>query len=976
MPSLLETSLLRKPAAARGEAAPHSLGEALGLSNEEQDQVKTLLTSLADPDAGVHYLVRLRNLQPDAFRRLVQTPAVLKYLITVASFSRFLSEEILQNPQWLEEVTGMSRVLTAAEYKKRLGKFLKNEPEGKPLALSLALFRRQQILRILLRDVLGFGSLSDTTEELSNLADAILHVSYKRIRADLVARHGTPRYVDNDGEVRECGMSVIALGKLGGRELNYSSDIDLMFVYAANGETEGEHSISNKEFYKKVANQYTELLSTYTAEGLCYRMDLRLRPDGSLGEVCISLDGAKSYYQTRARDWELQMLIKARVAAGSPEAGRELLRTVEPLIYSTTLDFSAVEEVSATRERISEKLSKRKLAKSTFDVKLAPGGIRDVEFLVQCLQRLHGGRVPWLRHGGTMLALSRLSQKDLLSAAEFGRLISAYRFLRNLEHRLQFAEDRQTHTLPTSPRDLDLLARKMPNAQLGGASLQENPGEKLLQELNAHLEAVQEIYERVIHAQRPIYYSLPPAAEPRIEAAQIEAWEVVEPTSSNLIRFLDERAPALARVVSAMQLGRGAGAFEHFLEKLMPDSSLLALLDSDPQVARSTLDIFGHSPYFADELVRVPELIEEFCQLPSPKEPAEPKIALTFDDISDLRRYFRREMFRIQAASMCQHLPVFETLQQTSDLADTAIAACYRMAVEHVAALHPPATPGYQPRQQLMVIALGRLGMREFDLASDADLVFVLPDEDHEEHLFWTRVAERIVDLITAYTGAGVMFTVDTRLRPNGSAGALLQSEAAYKEYFAKSAEAWEGIAYMKSRAVAGDTERATTFLNELQKVDWRRYGQSGRSKKDLRQMRLRLEKEQGHDHPLKAGHGGFYDIDFLLLFLRLKAGGLFYKVLNTPERINIIEATGHLEPADAEFLLDAATFYRAVDHALRVYSGHAEPRLPNSEAHLQVLTELVRRWTPENRNGQPLNAELAKIQNHTREIFERLFAS
>jgi glutamate-ammonia-ligase adenylyltransferase len=955
MPSLRDALPLRKPTHARGEAALLSLG----LSNPEQDQVKVLLASAADPDAAIHYLVSLRQQPTDAFTRLLQAPSTLRYLVTVASFSRFLSEELLQHPEWLEEVAGMSRALTASEYKKRLGKFLKNQSEKKPLALSLALFRRQQILRILLRDVLGFGSLSETTEELSNLADAILHISYKRIRADLAARHGTPRYVDEAGVVWECGMSVIALGKLGGRELNYSSDIDLMFVYAANGETDGEHPISNKEFYKKVANQYTEVLSTYTAEGLCYRMDLRLRPDGSLGEVCISLDGAKSYYQTRARDWELQMLIKARVAAGDPASGRELLGTVEPLIYSTTLDFSAVEEVSATRERIGEKLSRRRLGKSAFDVKLAPGGIRDVEFLVQCLQRLHGGRVPWLRHGGTMLALSRLSQKDLLSAAEFGRLIAAYRFLRNLEHRLQVAEDRQTHTLPTSPRELDLLARKMPTAQLGSAP----SGEKLVHELNAHLEAVQEIYERVIHAQRPIYYSLPPAVAP-----QIEAPEVVEPTSSNLIRFLDERAPSLAHAVSLIQLRRGAGAFEHFLEKLMPDSRLLALLNSDAQVARFTLDIFEHSPYFAEQLVRVPELIEEFG--------GPIKAAVNYDDISELRRYFRREMFGIQAASMCQRVPVFETLQQTSELADTAIAACYRMAVEHVAALHPPATQRYRPRQQLMVIALGRLGMREFDLASDADLVFVLPDEDREEHVFWTRVAERIVDLITAYTGSGVMFTVDTRLRPNGSAGALLQSEAAYKEYFAKHAEAWEGIAYMKARAVAGDTEHATTFLNELQKVDWRRYGQSGRSKKDLRQMRLRLEKEQGPDHPLKAGHGGFYDIDFSLMFLRLKAGGLFYKVLNTPERINIIEATGHLERADAEFLLDAATFYRAVDHALRVYSGHAEASLPNSEAHLQILTELVHRWTPEHRNGQPLKAELAKIQNRTREIFDRLFSN
>jgi [glutamine synthetase] adenylyltransferase / [glutamine synthetase]-adenylyl-L-tyrosine phosphorylase len=975
MPSLLDTTPPRAPAHMRGEAALLSLG----LSEE---QAKMLLASAVNAEAVVHYLVSLKQLKPEVFPGLLATPTVLKYFITVASFSRFLSEEILQNPQWLEEVTGMSRVLTAGEYKKRLGKFLKNQPhvnqpDLKPLALSLALFRRQQILRILLRDVLGLGSLSETTEELSNLADAILHISYKRIRADLVARHGTPRYVDENGEVRECGMSVIALGKLGGRELNYSSDIDLMFVYASNGETDGEHPISNKEFYKKVANQYTELLSTYTAEGLCYRVDLRLRPDGSLGEVCISLDGAKSYYQTRARDWELQMLIKARVAAGDSDAGRELLDAVEPLIYSTTLDFSAVEEVSATRERISEKLSKRKLGKSAFDVKLAPGGIRDIEFLVQCLQRLHGGRVPWLRHGGTMLALSRLSQKDLLSTAEFGRLISAYRFLRNLEHRLQFAEDRQTHTLPTSPRELDLLARKMPAVQLGSASQEERLGEKLLQELNAHLEAVQEIYERVIHAQRPIYYSLPPAAEPQISAPQIEASEVVEPTSSNLIRFLDERAPALAKAVSQVQLRRGAGAFEHFLEKLMPDSRLLALLDRDPQVARFTLDIFEHSPYFAEELVRVPELIEEFCQLPiSMEQASSSSLAANFDDISDLRRYFRREMFRIQAASICQRVPVFETLQQTSNLADTAIAACYRMALEHTAAAHPPATPGYQPRQQLMVIALGRLGMREFDLASDADLVFVLPDADQQEHVFWTRVAERIVALITAYTGSGVIFTVDTRLRPNGSAGALLQSEAGYKEYFANHAEAWEGIAYMKARAVAGDIEHATAFLNELQKVDWRRYGQSGRSKKDLRQMRLRLEKEQGHDYPLKAGHGGFYDIDFSLLFLRLKAGGLFYKVLNTPERINIIEATGHLERADAEFLLDAATFYRAVDHALRLYSGHAEASLPHSESHLQALTELVRRWTPEHRNGQPLKAELAKIQNKTREIFDRLFAS
>src|SRR5271155_1671109 len=325
-------------------------------------------------------------------------------------------------------------------------------------------------------------------------------------------------------------MSGVALGKLGGRVVKYSSPLYLMFVYTANGETDGQSPISNKEFYKKVANQYTELLSTYTAEGLCYRVDLRLRPDGSHGEACISLDGAKTYYQSRARDWELQMLIKARVAAGDIETGRELLESVEPLIYSTTLDFSAIEAVSVTRERISEKLNRRRLGKSALDVKLAPGGIRDIQFLVQCLQRLHGGRVPWVRHGGTLLALARLSDKDLLSASEHARLVSAYCFLRNLEHRLQFADDRQTHTLPTEPAELKLLAAKMPAAQLGSAP----SSDKLLNQLEGHLAAVEEIYERVIHSTRPSFYiSLP---EPPV---LLEDTADAEPAVSNLAHFLD-----------------------------------------------------------------------------------------------------------------------------------------------------------------------------------------------------------------------------------------------------------------------------------------------------------------------------------------------------------------------------------------------------------------------------------------------------
>jgi glutamate-ammonia-ligase adenylyltransferase len=277
-------------------------------------------------------------------------------------------------------------------------------------------------------------------------------------------------------------------------------------------------------------------------------------------------------------------------------------------------------------------------------------------------------------------------------------------------------------------------------------------------------------------------------------------------------------------------------------------------------------------------------------------------------------------------------------------------------------------------RDQMMVIALGRLGHREFDLGSDADLVFVIPDADAPALRFWTSVAERMIQTISSYTGEGVMFAIDTRLRPSGGEGDLVQTEGLYKSYFSSHAEAWEGISYMKSRGVAGNVERATEFLHELQDVDWRRYGQSMRSRKELAEMRARLEREQGQRNPLKAGAGGYYDIDFALMYLRLKGAGIFFKVLNTPERIDVIEKMGHLDREDADFLRDAATFYRAIDHGQRISVGHAEGSLPASQAQLAMLTALVQRWAPADLREERLESALHEVRQRTRQFFNRLF--
>jgi glutamate-ammonia-ligase adenylyltransferase len=317
---------------------------------------------------------------------------------------------------------------------------------------------------------------------------------------------------------------------------------------------------------------------------------------------------------------------------------------------------------------------------------------------------------------------------------------------------------------------------------------------------------------------------------------------------------------------------------------------------------------------------------------------------------------------------------VFKTLKRTSELAESIVLAAYEIAVAEASALAPPLSTDYAPGNRMIVVALGRLGMLEFDLASDADLVFVIPDKDAHEILFWTGVAERLIGVIGAYTGDGVVFTIDTRLRPNGREGALVQTESAYKEYFANHAEAWEGISYMKARAIAGDIARGTGFLGDLQEIDWRRYGQNGRSRTQLAQMRAKLEREQGGRTPLKAGPGGYFDIDFALMYLRLRGAGVFFTVLNTPERIEIVEKMGHLDREDAMMLRDAATFYRAVDHGSRISTGHAEGRLPTNREQIANLTNLVHRWTPETLHQGSLGEVSRRIRQHTRTFFEGLF--
>jgi len=922
------------------------------------------MSSLCDlSDFNVHY--------PEIFKQLQQDKERLFWLQTIASLSRFLFEELIRHPEWLFEIDELDRILSVKDFKNRLGAFLWQQDNAMAIALNLALFRRKELLRIVLRDGLGIGSLTNVTEELSNLADAILAHALATVTGEMEKRFGCPA---------PALMTVLALGKLGGRELNYSSDIDLMFFYSDNGKTSGPQIITNKEFFNKVANQLTHLLSTYTAAGLCYRVDLRLRPEGTLGDVCISLAAAKEYYSKRARDWELQMLIKARVAAGDYTLGQSLLDFVEPSIYSTTLDFSMIEAMSGTRERIREKLWRKRPHGKGLDVKLAHGGIRDIEFLVQCMQRLHGGREISVRHGGTLQALSALRKEDLLSETEYDHLKSAYEFLRNVEHRLQFEEDRQTHTVQAEPAQLEVLGRRMPpGTRLDDLNLPLSS--QLLRNINQHLENVVGIYERIVHAQRPLSYtfdtsdfrvpSLPPPEQQKMVGLSEELWGK-----------LQARAPKLEARLRTRGIQRGEQLLAALLEKLLELPDCLVILENHALLTENLALIFEKSSFLGYQLLGHPEYLYEIgraIDYPTRHWVFE-GLSAPLNDIDGLRRFFQREMFRIQAASICFAEPIFQILDHTSALAEYVIARAYRIAREggllHGRKHGTPQKPFEEPQNDMMVVALGRLGMREFDLGSDADVLFIIPDSEAPRQRFWTRVAERLVEILTAYIGDMPSLSIDTRLRPNGREGPLVQAESKYVEYFSRDAEAWEGIAYMKARAVAGDTDRATKFLSELQQVDWRRYGQGGRSKQDLRQMRMRLQREGGSIAPLKAAEGGYYDADFILMYLRLRGAGLFFKSLNTPERIDVVEKMGHLDREDAKLLTEATTFFRALDHAIRVVTGRAEGRFPASESEREMVAELVYQWTNLHSNAVSIEEQLSVLKRKTRKLFERTFSA
>ncbi len=931
-----------------------------------------LLLESPDPDAALNGFERLLgSAGPELVRLLDRHRVLIHYALAVFGYSHFLSETLIQNsdlfPAFLRE-KNLERTHSREEFHEALARFRSRSFET-DTALLLARFKRREYVRIMLRDLLGIATLAETTAEISALADVLIEEALRVCDSGLRKRYGAPQHRDAAGRLVDAPFSVLSLGKLGGNELNYSSDIDLLYLYG-DGEDAETASISNREYFIRLGQQITGLLSRVTPDGAAFRIDLRLRPQGGEGEPAVGLGHALQYYARAAGDWELQAMLKLRHSAGDVALSRAFIRGVQPYIYGTStaeqasrsltpvnrLNFEAIETALDARDRMLQRRRRaaaRGVARS-LDVKLDRGGIRDIEFLVQCLQRVYGGAETWLRSGGTMFSLQKLHDKGHITGKEFHELSTAYEFLRKVEHRLQLRTGQQTHRLPESPDEVRVLYRSIEGDESG----QYSP-DGMVALVRMRMWSVAGIYERIIHHQQLQQQREAANADLQLGSSLFAPGR--EATEAQVLERLAADTPELYDVIRSADLPLAARRnLNRFLTAAFTSSERYATVARSPRAVGRGLQLFGVSEYLTDILLHHPQEITALEQAVEPppgrgaelfSAPAETGAASDpvfeylgsssapyGDKLSLLRQHFRHRIFRSGARDIMELRQVYESLAENTAAADAAIAAAFAIAGKP---------------EGFAVLTLGRLGTREFDLLSDADLIF-LRDERLEARAA-ARAAEIIVEALAAYTRDGTVFPVDTRLRPRGAEGELVITPAYLNSYVMTEAQAWEALTYTKLRLLAGSTELGEQARRAAEALA-NRFAADGSFTRAAREMRSRLERSDSSSRNLKTAAGGLYDIDFIIGYLLVRHG-IEATRGNFRERLRGLVSRDLLPADDAELLDRAAEFLRTLEHLVRIVTGRARKTLPLAGGARQAVEELaakiLRREFPEGLEGE-----------------------
>ncbi|HUK65354.1 MAG TPA: bifunctional [glutamate--ammonia ligase]-adenylyl-L-tyrosine phosphorylase/[glutamate--ammonia-ligase] adenylyltransferase [Anaeromyxobacteraceae bacterium] len=878
--------------------------------------------------------------------------------------------------------------------------------------------KNREVIRLALRD-LRRARMGEVTLELSNFATACVDAAIRFHERRLRARHGPPAGL----EEREpgAGFCALAMGKLGAGELNFSSDIDLIFVYGSDGSTRGPGSLTHFAYYAKLAELVTEAIATPTDDGFVFRVDLNLRPDGRSGPIVNSVRAAELYYQAFGRSWERNALVKARPAAGDLETGRELLALLEPFIWRGSLDLEVLSEIQAMKARIDARAG----AEGERDLKLGRGGIREAEFFVSALQLLHGGKRRDLRERSMLAALDRLLFEGVVPARDRDALADAYLFLRRVEHRLQMQDGRQTHALPPEEERLPLArAMGMPTVK------------RFEQMLVAHRERVAGLFRDLLGTGRgevKLDPELSLLCDPQVEAARRaelavrrgfadpdRAVAAVEALGRRRTPFSPSGDPVAAvglmqEVLSTPDPDQALGFLADFAAALRAPEPYFRLLSEQRRVARLLLSLFGTSDFLSKRFLRYPELLDSLLredtvaltkdartlgqELDERLDPPKPSLAPdsplpraelpSLDDLLErtlgrLRQFKNEEVLRIALHDIAGVLSLRSVMTQLSDLAEVCLVRCLALAEAEMLAR------GRLPAERLCVVAMGKLGGREMGYHSDVDLIFLYRSEGEQAgdagtsslHADQARLAQRLLSFLQMPLREGFLYKTDTRLRPSGNQGALVSSATGFARYHGADGNApvrsqlWERQALLRARFVAGDRSLFAEIEERvLVPTLWREPADRAGMAAEVRRMRERIETELGQEaargaNP-KAGRGGLVDVEFATQYLQLAYGYAHPSIRSpsTPDALSSLREVGLLREGSYRALARGYEFLRRLDLRLRIVHDYTVDHLPRPGS---ALAQLARRLGYHGEDpGARLMADYARVTGEVRAAFE-----
>ena len=906
-----------------------------------------LLRDLPDQNSARLFIERLSKEQPRAHQNLIKQPPLLADVLALAAWSPLLATTIEQNPEylsWLGRERGYPRVRTSDELKEALARFALTNSSLSPQVL-LARFRRRELLRTYLHDIRRSQTLVETTEELSNLADAILDYALSLARQDLDNRYGLPRHVDERGRSATAEFCVIALGKLGSLELNYASDIDLIFLYSDDGTTAGtgdRGEVSNREYFVKLSETIARLVGQSGGEGAAYRVDLRLRPHGRDGALACSLKEATRYYKQSAQDWERQTLIRSRAAAGSAELFAKFKEAVTPHVFRPDVSVSgALASVRLAKKKIDRQVEK----KSGFNVKLGRGGIREIEFIAQALQLAHGGRDDWLRVPHTLVSLGRLADRGFITQTERSALSDAYDFLRSLEHRLQMEHGLQTHTVPDADEAQTLVARRM---GFSGARARND----FVTELKTHASNVRNAYDRLFSEIEQVEQVVVDDDIPQTEtdkemalataSARVFAMHMDKAGEARLkplaTRLFSLAGKSLNPHRALVQVSRIAASLEKTDRHLIISETNLAAL----------LQLCGTSDSFSEMIAANPSLITSLGTSAATSLRRDYRAILraaidaerTFPaELAALRLQWAELIAEIGSLDVSNELSIFETNRLQTELAIASMNVAYLIARREMVRRYGSFSGG--PR--VAFYGVGRLGTGGVDYGSDLDILITYdslvpsPIRMLTQDETYSRLVELMIAALSSITREGYLYRVDLRLRPHGKNGPLVTSSEGFLDYLKEQSAPWEWLAYVKLRCVGGDQE-----LGKMIETHARHRLHANALKLDpvelktvTRHVRERLEKEKGNrgrklGTDIKYGQGGMLDVYFASRYLQLRDEVLDEgEDRSTAFTLERLREEGSLNEDDFTVLSNGYSLLRSIDHNLRLIVGRSK-RLPD----------------------------------------------